>query len=310
MQKKLTQAQLDKLPYYRDKWIAIGLATGPCDRPTVEKSVDLLYTCGGLAPPTYKIWARSPMEGAHIAQLLLPESADGKTIADIQAMITSGKPIVALDITSAILSHARFGQHDAGWLSLYDHEFNEVGRAQVENIRGLLEMAQCGWYWAFDQAIVLCERATELHRDEQFRLHNTMGAAIKFPDGFGVHAIHGVRLPADIIEDPKSITVKRIQTENNAEIRRVMVEKYGLDRYLTDSGAKVISKDAFGSLLSSNQDDDEPIVAVQVLNSTPEPDGSTRTYIIRVPPTMKTPQEALAWTFGLKENEYKPEIET
>jgi hypothetical protein len=310
LKKELTQAQIDKLPFYRDKWINIGLAIGSCDRKAIEKSVDVLYRCGGLAPPEFKLWARSPMEGAHIAQLLLADSANEKTVADIQAKIDAGKPIIAPDISSAILSHACFGQHDAGWLSLYDHQLNELGDQSVADVVGLLEMAQCGWYWPFAEAIVLCERAIELHRDEQFRLHNTKGPAINFPDDFAVYAVHGVRLPEDIIKDPSSITVKRIQTESNAEIRRVMVEQYGLDRYLTDSGAKVIHKDAFGSLLRSEQGGDEPIVAVQVLNSTPEPDGSIRTYIIRVPHTMKTTQGALAWTFEMEEHEYNPIIET
>ena len=38
---------------------------------------------------------------------------------------------------------------------------------------------------------------------------------------------------------------------------------------------------------------------VEVVNSTPEPDGSRKTYFLRVPPTIGTAREAVAWTFGL-----------
>ena len=33
------------------------------------------------------------------------------------------------------------------------------------------------------------------------------------------------------------------------------------------------------------------------MNSTPEPDGTRRTYFLRVPPQMRTAREAVAWTF-------------
>ena len=49
---------------------------------------------------------------------------------------------------------------------------------------------------------------------------------------------------------------------------------------------------------------------VEVVNSTPEPDGSRRTYFLRVPPTTRTATAAVAWTFGMRESEYAPARET
>jgi hypothetical protein len=49
--------------------------------------------------------------------------------------------------------------------------------------------------------------------------------------------------------------------------------------------------------------------AVEVVNSTAEPDGTFKTYFLSVPPTVSTAREAVAWTFGLSEKEYEPEIE-
>jgi hypothetical protein len=49
-----------------------------------------------------------------------------------------------------------------------------------------------------------------------------------------------------------------------------------------------------------------PIAMVQVRNSTPEPDGSFRLHALRVPPTCATAREAVAWTFGLEEDDYDP----
>jgi hypothetical protein len=49
---------------------------------------------------------------------------------------------------------------------------------------------------------------------------------------------------------------------------------------------------------------------VHVVNKTPEPDGSYKDYFLCVPPTMRTAREAVAWTFGLDADAYKPLVET
>jgi hypothetical protein len=56
--------------------------------------------------------------------------------------------------------------------------------------------------------------------------------------------------------------------------------------------------------------DDEPIVLVHVTNATPEPDGSLKKYVLRVPPTMARARQAVAWTFGMREDRYRPTRET
>ena len=49
---------------------------------------------------------------------------------------------------------------------------------------------------------------------------------------------------------------------------------------------------------------------VEVVNSTPEPDGTWKTYFLRVPPTTTTATAAVAWTFGMAEAAYQPSRET
>ena len=49
---------------------------------------------------------------------------------------------------------------------------------------------------------------------------------------------------------------------------------------------------------------------IEVTNSTPEPNGNARSYLLRVPPDMKTAAEAVAWTFGMRSDQYNPNIET
>jgi hypothetical protein len=176
------------------------------------------------------------------------------------------------------------------------------------------------WWWPHRRFVMVCARPTVIHRElvspqrprgwGSHRLHCADGPAIAWPDGWGLWYWHGVRVSRQVIEAPASLTVAQIAAERNAEMRRVMVERFGLDRYILESGAKLIHSDECGALYRQEQADDEPIVAVHVVNSTPEPDGESKKYMLRVPPTMTTAREAVAWTFGLKPNEYRPVIET
>lgn len=281
---KLTAEQEALFPAIREEWLAIGLSTELADRPRAEAAVDLAYAAGGLAPPQRKLWAQSPIEGARLAAEL----------ANTQIPDVVG---------------ASFGQHDGGWLSFYA-AFGRFG-IDVHRLDGLFELAKsCGWWWAFGDVVVLTERPNHLSRDDRGRLHCETGAAIRWPDGWGVYAWHGVRVPEDVILRPHDLSVERIEKETNVEIRRVMIERYGVSRYVSDSGAEAIAEDSCGVLYRKEVPGDEAIVMVKVLNSTPEPDGSRKTYFLRVPPNMRTPHEAVAWSFNVPPDRYKPETET
>lgn len=141
------------------------------------------------------------------------------------------------------------------------------------------------------------------------RLHNETYAALE-SDIENLYFWHGVMVPAFVVVRPDWITIKHIETEQNAEVRRVMIERYGQDHYLLDSKAEKIHEDDFGTLYRKDIPGDEPLVMVKVINSTPEPDNSFKDYFLRVPPTMTRAREAVAWTFGKTENEYEPALET
>jgi hypothetical protein len=120
---------------------------------------------------------------------------------------------------------------------------------------------------------------------------------------------HGVRVPREIIESPETLTVERILGEQNTEVRRVMIEKVGLEKFFSDANATEIHHDVDGCgnprwLLRITLPNDEALVAIHLT------DPSTgRKYLLRVPPDISNCQEAVAWTFGLETNQYAPNIE-
>ena len=89
-----------------------------------------------------------------------------------------------------------------------------------------------------------------------------------------------------------------------------MIELFGQEKFLRDSGAKEVHKDEFGTLYRKELLDDEPLVMVKVKNATPESDGQFKDYFLRVPPQMKTAHQAVAWTFGKESTAYVPVFES
>jgi Domain of unknown function (DUF6745) len=142
------------------------------------------------------------------------------------------------------------------------------------------------------------------------RLHSAETAAVE-SDIERLYFWHGVLVPAFVIVRPDWITVAHIQQEENAEVRRVMLERYGHERYMIDVGAIREQADDYGELFRVARPNDTDLVMVRVLNSTPEPDGSQKRYMLRVPPHVTSAREAVAWTFGVERAEdYAPAVET
>ncbi|MFJ9977949.1 DUF6745 domain-containing protein [Streptomyces cyaneofuscatus] len=329
-----------------NSWRDVAAATGAADRAAAEEGVRRAYRTAGLAEPERIVWAESPRAAVEAVEKLADAgrsvreevrtrpwaeerrrmydelgpagwsalwSATGaqlwETTAALAERIRSG---VVADLAGKpedegavrlVLLDAVLGQHDAAWLAAFD------GRG--DRLTGLAEVARnAGWWWPYERAVVISERPEVLHRDEAGRLDHGAGPALAYQDGFALYAWRGMPVPADFLAELASLTPQRIREEENAELRRVMLEFYGYDRYLTESGAEPVHRDETGILWRIALDGDEDVVMVEVVNSTPEPDGTHRTYWLRVPPATRTAKDGVAWTFGLDGAAYAPVRQT
>nr|MDO8116610.1 hypothetical protein [Candidatus Sigynarchaeota archaeon] len=105
-----------------------------------------------------------------------------------------------------------------------------------------------------------------------------------------------------------TLTAREIIRCRNVEIRQFLMSRFSYERFLKELGSKTRHKDpnTGAELLSISMGKNmEKMVLVRVIDST-----SNRPYLLRVPPEMRTCQEAIAWTFGLGEDEYEPLVET
>lgn len=185
------------------------------------------------------------------------------------------------------------------------------GKPFLNLLENWMQLVRNGFmYLMFENFVLVCNYPEYMHLDEETRLHGPLGPAVEFADGGKTYAWHGTIVPADLIDNQGKATPWLIGLQPNIELRRIMIDIYGIERFLKDSGAKKLQKDKFGTLYRKDLWRDEPLVYVQVINSSPEPDGTFRKYFLRVPPETKTAKEGVAWSFGLSESAYGPDAET
>lgn len=166
-----------------------------------------------------------------------------------------------------------------------------------------VQLAGVGYWWPYAERVVLCRRPTSLLLDEAGRPHAADEPAVAFSGHLRLWAWHGAMVPQRVV-DGRVLDHMRILDEPNAELRRMMLERYGLSRFRREARSEKLHQDRWGTLWLVPVRRGEPIVTVEVVNSTPEPDGTYRHYELRVPPNMRTALQAVAWTFGLSPREY------
>lgn len=329
---KLTKEQQSKFPDYVIKWINIGLDTTETDMASAALAIKRVYEVAEINPPKYFIGpVVGPYEAA-IAEALVHVHTKNKTVfsdvsefndrilKEVDEYISSGRNDLKISIDNQI-----YGFHEY-WLSYYDFFKTECG-LDLSKIQPLMDLASvCGWWTPMTDVAIIQNKPSAIHRDAQNRLHCVDGPAIKYRGAKNsisdVYAVHGVRVNKKIID--RDFSVQDIDTERNAEVRRVMIELYGQSKYLIDSNAEVVHSDDFGTLYRKEIAGDEPLMMVKVVNSTIEPDGTYKDYFIRVSPNayggLKTARAAVASTWRNNDAErsfvfknpedYNPEIET
>jgi hypothetical protein len=214
----------------------------------------------------------------------------------------------------ANLDWSFWGQYEAPWPAYYawpDGALRPMHTVeQREHLAWWVTLAQsCGWWQPFESVVFVCDRPLRQQIDADGRLHREDGPAFVCRDSWMFHAWHGVRVPADVIEQPETITPERIAAEANQEIRRAMIERIGWEVYLARAGAQPVQSDRYGDLYRLTLAE-TPLTLVVVTNSTPEMDGSRKRYGLLVPEDCQTAHAAVASTFGLTAETYQPVQET
>lgn len=224
-------------------------------------------------------------------------------------------------LVEATIEESISGAHDAYWLGFYDYLREVVGlRRETEILQGLTGAARAaGWWLPHEQVCWVSERPRLLERDRWGGLHCETGPAVVYPDGWCIYSLGHVQVPRRLFEG--DVTARELLEVGNAEIRRVLVGRFGLDRLIEETDAAPIHTDEYGALYRIDAPD-EPIMLVAVRNP-PDKTGRQRRYLLPVDPELcpmretrdgiefGEPQEltarnAVASTYGMRGGDYKP----
>jgi hypothetical protein len=208
-------------------------------------------------------------------------------------------------------SACSFCLHSATWLSAQRFFRDACGLCrETDALIGLWGLGDhVEWVTPHEQVCWVSEKPEVLNCDLAGRLHCASGPALQYRDGWSVHAWKGIRVPDWTIEGQARLTTGMINRARDPVLRRCMIDIMTPERFISEGGAWLVGRDDTGVLWRREWRWDA-WAAVEVVNGTPEKDGSHRKYFLQVPPNLNTPRQAVAWSYGLTAEQYRPRLRT
>lgn len=299
-------------------------------RPVAAKLADLMTALrGNLDDRTGRPWARIPWRREVWRDLRLePDLADLVETAVRDSLRDTVRDSICTPLRLALetiaghaLGLAWHGQHDAYWIAHYDawRRMGGVSFAAADAARLDLWATlarSCGWWWPGEELCVIAERPVSVRTEPvpggahgELRLHDPHGPAVRYADGWAVHAWHGTRVPVWVTSGP---TVQRISGERNVEVRRCAIERIGWDTYVDQARLRLVAISPDPGNPGSDlrlYDLPEELWGLRArlllaVNGSLERDGQRRRYGLSVPADLDDPIAAAGWTYGLSGEHY------
>lgn len=223
---KITKEQSARFDEWRDRWIAIGLSTEPADFDAAERAALALYDLCKLKRPRVVLRMGSPFGatlGGAVAVLMLGNKKVGSQVwSQVWSQVKSQvRSQVRSQVGAATLNY-RGGQLWASWGAYVSFFRDVMGWHDPVLANFVLDEAltvNSGWVWWHEDVVAISDRPREIHRDNQGRLHSLTGPAIRYPDGWAIHCVNGVSVPAKWIEDKDNLDPAEVLKAENVEQR-------------------------------------------------------------------------------------------
>ncbi|MEH2046446.1 DUF6745 domain-containing protein [Nostoc sp.] len=160
----------------------------------------------------------------------------------------------------------------------------------------------CGWIFPDKNIAIICDRPLHLRFDNQNRLHAEGEPAIEFTDGYSLYSYHGVTLPEKYGKiHPQQWQAEWLLSEENAELRRVLIQGIGYTRICEELQAIELDTWQEYTLLKIDADVDEE--SINLLKMTCP--STSFIHALRVPPNMNSAREAIRWVnWGIDSEEF------
>jgi hypothetical protein len=324
---KLTPSQEKQIPIYRDKWLAKGLSTDRIDRKQAITDFTIFNRLVlGYKKQPVVIFMDSPlttwMATVMVYSWLHPkESQVGSQVrsqvasqvwsqvgsqvwSQVESQVWSqvGSQVWS-QVESQVWSQVRSqvgsfvypylgGNFDSGYFGFFEfcNKVLGVKFTQQENWDCYLKTANVSLIYPFEDFCVISEKPVDI-KIKNMVLHNDKGAAVLYADGFSVYSLNGVMVTKELVETPADkLDPQIILKETNAEIRREIVRKIGVERLVQKLGAKTLDKKGSYELLNIDLGENRIRPYLKMLNP------SVGTYHIEgVSPECRTIEQALNW---------------
>ncbi|BAZ51806.1 hypothetical protein NIES4103_44640 [Nostoc sp. NIES-4103] len=160
----------------------------------------------------------------------------------------------------------------------------------------------CGLISKYEKVCIVCERPCKVSFDQENILHAEGEAAVQFADGYSVYAYHGVRLPEKYGKlPPTQWSAKWLLEEDNAELRRMLIQGIGYTRILEHLQAVELDSWQEYTLLKIDSDIDvEPIYLLKMTCP-----STQKIHVLRVPPDIQSAKDAICWVnWGIAPEEF------
>lgn len=156
-------------------------------------------------------------------------------------------------------------------------------------------VSNCGWIFPYEKTCIVCDRPIKLCFDSNRFLHAEGEFALLFADGYSLYFNHGVVLPRKYGQlHPSQWQAEWILHEDNAELRRTLIQGIGYDRICQELEARELDSWQEYTLLRIEKIiDDMDKQPIHLLKMACPSTGYI--HALRVPPEMRSAREAIRW---------------
>lgn len=301
----LTDEQWATVHATRDRVIAETVAPGPADRGRVEAGIAACYAHLGLAAPRI-VWVDGPLSAVIAANLLKQGGQLGGQLGDQLWGQLRGQ------LRDQLRDQLGDTSFDAWWLHWAHHwqtvnTFvpNKMSDEHSALLQAWIDAHSASVWVPYANVAIIADRHTRLTRDPEGRLHSDDGLpAWEWADGTAVYAHHGRRVEPWVVSgETGPEQIGRIMAEQNIEVRRCAIERYGWGEYVVDAGWEPVASDEFGDLFDVPGEEDQRVCVV--VNGTVERDGTRRRYGLLCRSHHRSPLEAVAASYGVTPDLYR-----
>lgn len=152
-----------------------------------------------------------------------------------------------------------------------------------------------GWFIAGEKFCLISDKPREINVNKDYLLHKEGALALVYQDNQGLYAYEGVILPPKYGEvKPENWQGKWLLEENNAELRRVLIQGIGYDKLATELKAEKVDTWGEYTILRFNDIvddiDKQPICLLKMTCP-----STNFIHALRIPPDFTSAREAIRW---------------